>query len=58
MKNDLRRFFELLDGVEESDEGRTFRPVQISCCRETVRAELNEILHRLKVCLQSSEDGI
>lgn len=48
IKRLLRDFFELLDKTEESDEGRVFHPVQISCCREQDRLRLNETLIKLK----------
>ena len=44
----LDELFELLDRVEETDEGRTHRPVQIYCTREADRAKLNSVLFLLK----------
>lgn len=44
----VKALFDLLDRTEESDSGRIFRPVQISCCRELVRLELEQVLQQLK----------
>ena len=46
------RMFDLLDRTEESDEGRVFHPVQISCCRESIRIELEGVLDALKSTLE------
>lgn len=43
-----KRFFQILDTKEESDNGRTFSPVFISCCRAHLNEELNKILPRMK----------
>lgn len=43
-----KRFFQILDSKEESDSGREFSPVSISCCRVLLGIELNEILKRMK----------
>lgn len=43
-----KRFFEILDEKEESDSGREFSPVFISCCRAHLNEELNKILPRMK----------
>lgn len=43
-----KRLFEILDTKEESDSGRTFSPVYISCCRAVLGEELNKILPRMK----------
>ena len=44
----VKELFELLDRTEETDEGRVFRPVQISCSREMDRMKLNQVLRDLK----------
>mgnify|MGYP001036873388 CR=1 FL=1 len=44
----VKELFELLDRTEETDEGRVFRPVQISCSREMDRMKLNQVLSDLK----------
>ena len=46
-----KRFFEILDTKEESDSGREFSPVKISCCRTFLGEELNKILPRMKELL-------
>jgi len=43
-----KRFFEILDIREESDSGREFSPVYISCCRILLNQELNKILPKMK----------
>lgn len=43
-----KRFFEILDVKEESDSGREFSPVFISCCRVLLGEELKKILARMK----------
>lgn len=44
----VKRFFEILDVKEESDLGREFSPVFISCCRVLLGEELKKILPRMK----------
>jgi hypothetical protein len=44
--------FELLDRVEESDDGNTVRPVQILCSREVDRMKLEKVLFGLKNTLE------
>lgn len=44
----VKRFFQILDTKEESDSGREFSPVYISCCRVVLGQELNEILEKMK----------
>lgn len=48
----VKALFELLDKTEESNNGRVFRPIQISCCRELDRLKLNQILAQLKSALE------
>ncbi len=43
-----KKLFQILDTKEESDSGREFSPVFISCCRAHLNEELNEILPRMK----------
>lgn len=43
-----KKLFQILDTKEESDSGRTFSPVFISCCRAHLNEELNKILPRMK----------
>lgn len=44
----VREFFKMLDTVEESDSGREFHPVTISCCRTMMIDPLNDILKEMK----------
>lgn len=44
--NDL--FTKYLDVQEESDSGRMFHPITISCCRAMKLKPLNNLLERLK----------
>lgn len=44
----VKRFLEILDQKEESDNGKEFSPVFISCCRVFLGEELNKILKRMK----------
>ena len=48
LQNEVRKFFDILDIVEESDNGNEFHPVFISCCRAITAPKLNEILQRMK----------
>ncbi len=48
VKQKLKRFFEILDKTEESDEGRVFHPVTITSVRVMLTKELNVILEELK----------
>lgn len=43
-----KRLFEILETKEESDNGKEFSPVFISCCRALLGEELNKILPRMK----------
>jgi hypothetical protein len=40
--------FEYLDYTEESDGGRIFHPVTISCCRAMMHEPLDQLLKELK----------
>ena len=45
----VKSFFDdYLDIVEESDEGRLFHPIQVSCCRVMKLEPLNELLRQMK----------
>jgi hypothetical protein len=48
LKQLVRDFFRILDIVEETDEGRPFRPTNITSCRAMDGAKLNDILKRMK----------
>ena len=41
-------FTEFLDVVEESDSGKEFHPIYISCCRALKLEPLNNLLKKLK----------
>ena len=44
----LKQFFQILDTVEESDEGRLFHPTQIHSCRALDARKLENILMEFK----------
>jgi hypothetical protein len=44
--------FSYLDMQEESDNGKMFHPVQISCCRVTLTPVLNDLLDELKTIVK------
>jgi hypothetical protein len=48
LKETVREFFRMLDTVEESDSGREFHPITISCCRTVMIEPMNNILKRMK----------
>lgn len=48
LKTLVKRLFEILDQKEESDSGREFSPVFISCCRVFLGEELDKVLKRMK----------
>lgn len=46
----VKEFFEnYLNIVEESESGRAFNPVGISCCRVLLLQPLDNLLHRMRV---------
>lgn len=53
MKELVRELFELLDYTEESDEGKIFHPVTISCCRALMTERLNKVLMDLREASES-----
>jgi len=44
----VKEFFTYLDVEEESDSGRVFNPVTISCCRVLMSAPLDAVLERMR----------
>lgn len=44
----VKEFFALLDATEESDEGRAFHPVMISCCRVMLTSKVEIALAKMK----------
>lgn len=47
----VRELFKFLDYTEESDNGRIFHPIQISCCRALMLEPLGEVLKELKASI-------
>lgn len=41
-------FSEFLDVVEETDSGREFRPIYVSCCRTIKLEPLHKLLKKLR----------
>jgi len=48
LKQLVREFFRIMDIVEESDEGKVFRPNYISSCRALDGAKLSDVLTKMK----------
>lgn len=48
----VKELFRLLDITEETDDGRVYRPVQISCSREQDRVKLEQVLQQLQHTLK------
>jgi 3'-phosphoadenosine 5'-phosphosulfate sulfotransferase (PAPS reductase)/FAD synthetase len=44
----VKKLFYYLDYQEESDGGKMFHPVTISCCRALMTQPLNELLDEMK----------
>jgi hypothetical protein len=44
----VKDFFAYLDYTEESDSGRVFHPVEISCCRVLMSEPLGMLLQELR----------
>ena len=50
LKECVKSFFEdFLDIREESDSGRMFAPIHVSCCRAMHCVALGELLERMRV---------
>ena len=47
----VRELFKFLDYTEESDNGRIFHPIQISCCRALMSEPLDKVLKELKASI-------
>lgn len=47
----VRELFKFLDYTEESDNGRIFHPIEISCCRALMSEPLGEVLKELKASI-------
>ena len=48
LESNIKELFVLLERVEETDEGRRFYPVQITCCRALDMVKLERVLRKLK----------
>jgi hypothetical protein len=51
----VKALFELLDTVEQTDEGGEFRPTVIRSCRSDHVEKLDQILKELKTTLKTIE---
>lgn len=51
----LRALFELLDTVEETDDGKKFRPTVIRSCRSDHVEKLDHIMSQLKSTLKDKK---
>lgn len=54
--NLLKQMFELLDRTEESENGRTIKPITISCCRAIDGLQFESILVELKNLIKESDN--
>jgi len=48
LKEAVKEFFTYLDIEEESDSGRMFNPIRISCCRAMLHERVNSCLEKMK----------
>lgn len=49
LKECVKEFFEVyLNRIEESDSGKLFNPISISCCRATMFEPLNKLLEEMR----------
>jgi hypothetical protein len=48
LKAAVKEFFDYLDMEEESDGGRMFHPINISCCRVMLHERVNSCLEKMK----------
>ena len=59
LKEAVKEFFnKYLNRVEESDSGRVFHPITVSCCRAIMLQPLEELLERMRVLSGANEDPI
>jgi hypothetical protein len=47
----------MLDTTEESENGRLFHPIEISCCRAMMIEPLDQLLDEIKQEIQDSKSG-
>lgn len=49
LKECVKEFFELyLNRVEESDSGKLFHPIHVSCCRAALLTPLDKLLDEMR----------
>ena len=48
LKTVVQEFFKYLDYEEESDGGRVFNPITVSCCRSLMMKPLGKVLEKMK----------
>ena len=48
----VRKLFVYLDYQEESDNGKLFNPIQITCCRALMTPKLDKLLDELKTIVK------
>jgi hypothetical protein len=59
LKEAVKEFFNrYLNRVEDSDSGKVFHPVEITCCRALMVQPLCQILERMRVLSGADEDPI
>ena len=57
LKDCVKEFFEkYLNLREESDSGKMFSPITVSCCRAMMLEPLDELLEKMRV-LSGAEEG-
>jgi len=56
LKAVCRQFLEILDAVEENDEGRPFHPTHISSCRIQHSEKLAKIIPRMSELVNGSTE--
>jgi hypothetical protein len=49
LQNCVKEFFEYLDLREESESGKIFAPIEISCCRALLTEPLGELLDKMRI---------
>jgi hypothetical protein len=52
LKQLVKQLFDMLDTTEESENGRVFHPIQISCCRAMMIEPLGQLLDEIKQEIQ------
>lgn len=52
----VKELFVLLDRKEETDDGRSFRPVTFSCCRVADAEKLQKVLLQLKAMIKDTDN--